>query len=66
MTYKKKFKRIQEEIEVHVGTISQFPRGGTIPLKNMSALLLRLKAICDGKSLEEAIEIQSKYMKEES
>lgn len=62
MKYKRLFKKIRTDIEEHVATIGFFTDKGTIPIANMSALLLRLQAICEGKSLEEAIKIQRNYM----
>jgi hypothetical protein len=62
MRYKKRFKTIKTDIEEHVSTISVFSDRGTIPMSNLSALLLRLQAICDGKSLKEAIKIQRNHM----
>lgn len=64
MKVKELFKKIKEDIDTHVDTIGYFTNDkGTIPIKNMSALLLRFKAICEGKSLKEAIKIQQEYMK---
>lgn len=64
MRYKKLFKNIKEDIEGHVSTISYFTDRGTIPMTNLSALLFRFQAICEGKPLKEAIKIQSDYMRE--
>ena len=63
MRYKKRFKRIKEDIEVHVSTISPLTDRGLVPMVNLSALLLRFQSICEGLTLEEAIKIQSSYMK---
>lgn len=59
----KLFKKIKKDIDDHVGTIPIMSDEGDIPIKNLSALLLRFQAICNGKTIKEAIKIQSDYMR---
>ena len=64
MNSRKLFKIIKQDIETHVNTIGFGGDRGTIPIINLSALLLRFQAICEGKSMKDAIKIQDNYMEQ--